>query len=431
MPSANYQKGSAVTLVKKSRRFRPLTLTGTATNKYQGNITSQNSYERKICEHQMTWSEGHPWPRGSGVYDNGGPFETIRTRYSASFDLTSSFSIRQIGNPASFERDYIGCFMPDPSGSSAFLQTATEGDLRAFVPSLGDVVVGGMGSRAISNSAPTAPINDLGVALAEILREGLPSLLGAQLFKASGKRQIVRESGGEYLNIAFGYVPLLAAIRDTAKAVMDTESRVTQLLKDSGRNVRRKYTFPTERTIVEDKLGTSSYPWPSLTLYHWTNNGVQPTKHTHLEREVWFEGCFTYYLDPQVFQGLRGAAEQARLIHGLTINPSVVWNLLPWSWLVDWFVGVGPVMDNLSSFSRDGLTLRYGYTMEKIRVTQTQTYPGLTTPGGWVPKRPTITLSGERKIRRRQSPFSLGIAGDPGLEARQLAILAALGIKRV
>ncbi len=418
-------------LVLKSRRFRPLTLTGELTNKYQGNITSQASFERKICEYQMTWSEGHPWPRGAGVTNNGGPFETIRTRYSASFDLTSSFSIRQIGNPASFERDYVGNFMPDPSGSSAFLQTATESDLRSFVPSLGDVVVGGMGARAISSSAPTKPANDLGVALAEVLREGLPSLLGAQLYKASGKRAIVNQAGGEYLNLAFGWVPLLAAIRDTAKAVMDTESRITQLLRDSGKNVRRKYTFPTERTLTEVRLGTSSVPWPSLNSYHWTNSGIQPIKHTSLERDVWFEGCFTYHLDPQVFQGLRGHAEQARLIHGLTINPSVVWNLLPWSWLIDWFVGIGPVMDNLSMFSRDGLTLRYGYTMETIRVNQTQSYPGLVSPGGRVPARPTITLQGVRKIRRKQSPFTLGIAGDPGLEARQLAILAALGIKRV
>jgi hypothetical protein len=259
----------------------------------------------------------------------------------------------------------------------------------------------------------------------------LPSLLGAQLYKASGKRAVVNQAGGEYLNLAFGWVPLLSAIRDTAKAVMDTESRITQLLRDSGRNVRRKYTFPTEKTLTEVRLGTSSVPWPALNSYHWTNSGINPIRHTSLERDVWFEGCFTYHLDPQVFQGLRGHAEQARLIHGLTINPSVVWNLLPWSWLIDWFVGIGPVMDNLSMFSRDGLTLRYGYTMETIRVTTTQSYPGLVSPGGWVPPRPTITLQGVRKIRRKQSPFTLGIAGDPGLEARQLAILAALGIKRV
>lgn len=379
----------------------------------------------------MTWSEGHPWPRGSGVIEQGGPFETIRTRYAASFDLTSSFSIRQVGNPSSFERDYEGNYMPDPSGSSAFLQTATEGDLRSFVPSLGDAAVGAMGARAISSSVPTSPTADLGVALAEIYREGLPSLVGAQLYKARGnKRQAVQEAGGEYLNIAFGYLPLLTAIRDTAKAVMTADEHIEQLLRDSGKNIRRSYTFPTERTITEEKLSTSSFPWPSLTLYHWTNSGIQPVKHTSVERRVWFDGCYTYYMDPRVLTGLRGYAEKARLLYGLTINPSVVWNLLPWSWLIDWFAGVGPIMDNLSTFTRDGLTLRYGYTMEHIRVTQTQSYPGLVTPGGNMPKRSTITLQGERKLRREQSPFVIGLQGT-GLNLRQAAILTALGIKRV
>jgi hypothetical protein len=418
-----------VTLVKKARTFRKQTLSGTATNKYQGSITSQASYERKICEHQMTWSEGHPWPRRRGISNIGGNFETIRTRYQASFDLSRVFSIRQVGNPSAFERDYVGHFMPDPSGMSAFLQSSTETDLRTFVPSLGDTTIGSMGARAISSTAPTAPAVDLGVALAEIWREGLPSLVGLQLYKARGnKAESVKTAGGEYLNLAFGYLPLLSAIRDTAKAVMAAEELTRQLLRDSGKNVRRSYTFPVDRSITEVKLGTSSFPWPGLTSYHWTNS-MQPIKHTTVERRVWFDGCFTYYVDPQAFQGLVGHAERARLLYGLTLNPSVVWNLLPWSWLIDWFAGVGPVMDNLSLFSRDGLTLRYGYTMEHIKVTQTQSYPGLVSPGGYVPPNPSITLTGDRKIRREQSPFVLGLTGQ-NLQVRQLAILAALGISR-
>ena len=415
-----------MTLVLKRRKFKPLTLTGKETLSYEGAILSESNHSLPISEHQLTWSEGHPWPKGRGIQDTGGPFETIRTHYNANYNLMASF---KFGWPSSIERKYEGNFLAFPTGTPILYQDATEDQIRSFVPSLGDPIIGGMGATAISNVAPTNPVLDGSVAIGELLREGLPSLVGSQLF---GKRTggIGNGLGSEYLNIQFGILPIVSDIKKAAQAVMTTETIIKQLLRDSGKNVRRRYDFPTTVDIQSNTYSPYVMPWPTLTDYHWTNSGVAPTNHYRTERSIWFEGCFTYYLSPESLMGLEGAAKQARLIFGIELTPDTVWNLLPWSWLIDWVVNAGPVMENLGLFSHDGLTLRYGYTMEKTMVTSTTSFPGLQS-NGWdsLPKNPTVKVTGVRKIRRKQSPFVLGLTGSE-FTLRRAAILTALGMTK-
>jgi hypothetical protein len=273
---------------------------------------------------------------------------------------------------------------------------------------------------------------DGSVAVAELYREGLPTLTGAQFWK--NQSGVAKAAGGEYLNVAFGWLPLVSDIQATAKAVMDTETIVKQLLRDSGKNVRRHFTISEDKTLDHQELDPLVYPWPGLSTYHWSTGSVRPVAHIKTERSVWFDGCFTYHLDPDAFTGLEGAARQARLIYGVKLTPDVVWNLLPWSWLIDWVVNVGPVMKNLGLFANDGLTLRYGYTMEHTVVKRTWSWPTLErAPGGFegsFPPQATFSLTTDRKRRLEQSPFVLGLTGSD-FTLRRAAILGALGLTKM
>jgi len=417
-----------VTLQMRRRKFRPLALTGRDVLLYNGAVYSDQHTNMEIAEHQITWSEGHPgWKKARGTQNVGGPFETVRTRYRANFDLNKDDSFWSGG---SLVYAYEGKFLPDPVPPRALFANASEDEVLAFVPSLGDLTLGARGATAISDSAPTNPVSDTSVNVAELLREGLPSLVGSTLVRG-GPRNIGQSIGGEYLNLQFGILPLWSAIQDTAKAVIQSDQVVKQLLRDSGKNVRRHYKFPTTVDMTETVHQPQAMPWPTLTLNHWTNNGIAPFTHVRTERSVWFDGCFTYYLPPESMEGLEGAVNKARLIYGVKFSPDVIWNLLGWSWLVDWAVNVGPVMNNLGLFSHDGLTLRYGYTMENTKVSRTTSFPGLRTAGGGsLPPNPTFSLHGERKRRLEQSPFVLGLT-DSQFTARRAAILTALGLTRM
>lgn len=416
-----------MTLTMRRRMYRPLELKGTSWTVINGALTSPQAHGPMwIAEHQMTWSEDHPgWRKSAGRRDVGGPFETIRTRYNASYDLSTSYSFGPFGG---IGRRYTGHVLPVYSFPSALGAGATEANLKGFVPSLGDSTLGSMGASAISSVAPTSPTVDGSVAIAELYREGLPSLVGSQLF--SRKHSSVSGTGSEFLNFQFGILPIWSDLKKTAHAVLTTDTIIRQLLRDSGKNVRRRYDFPQTTTITPSALADNAFPWPYLTVYHWTKTNGQSMIHTKTERSVWFEGCFTYYLSPEMLTGWEGAVNQARLIYGLEIGPNVVWNLLPWSWLIDWLVNVGPVMENMNRFARDDLTLRYGYTMEHTRVTQTTKFPGLKAiESGSTPKDPVFVLKGERKIRRKQSPFVLGLTGSE-FTLRRAAILTALGMTK-
>jgi len=119
----------------------------------------------------------------------------------------------------------------------------------------------------------------------------------------------------------------------------------------------------------------------------------------------------------------------AKEILGIDLDGEVIWNLMPWSWAIDWFANAGDVISNAQSVRDDGLIMRYGYMMEHtiVKDTYIREYPRAFRYG--LPMSSHVTLVTETKLRRRANPFGFGLSWD-GLDAFQLSILAALGIKK-
>jgi len=143
--------------------------------------------------------------------------------------------------------------------------------------------------------------------------------------------------------------------------------------------------------------------------------------------------AFTYHLprDYQARSGVAALADQARHVLGLDLTPEVLWNVMPWSWAVDWFSSTGDVIHNLTDWSTDGLVLKYGYIMEHSIVRDTLTFVGETGLLARYPQRPdTLVLVSEAKVRRPATPFGFGL-NLSAFTGRQKAILAALGMSRL
>jgi hypothetical protein len=119
----------------------------------------------------------------------------------------------------------------------------------------------------------------------------------------------------------------------------------------------------------------------------------------------------------------------ARKLLGADLTPDSIWNLAPWSWMVDWFSSAGSVVENWSSWMINNQVLLYGYMMEHTIATNTYTYVGNT--GFRTPVAPPfdVTLVSETKIRRQATPYGFGINLSQ-LSKRQIAIIAALGLSR-
>jgi hypothetical protein len=280
-----------------------------------------------------------------------------------------------------------------------------------------------LGATAISRTIPTRPDASLAVFLGE-LKEGMPSIVGSQLWRSRVKD--FRALGGEYLNFKFGWESLVNDIKSFFTAVVDGERILTQLERDSGKNVRRSYYFTPVQTLEQTNVSTSQGLYPILTSTLNPPNGTLTT-HKLTEEKVWFKGCYTYYLSPKTRDRVANVARYADHILGLDLTPEVVWELTPWSWVADYFANVGDVMTNVSYFSQDNLLLRYGYVMKTKKVGWEYTWTG--SIPGYGPTTTSLSVGNITKQRVRATPYGFGF-DTGGLNPAQWAILVALGIAR-
>jgi hypothetical protein len=125
---------------------------------------------------------------------------------------------------------------------------------------------------------------------------------------------------------------------------------------------------------------------------------------------------------------MRKYASLARKLVGFRLSPEVLWELQPWSWLVDWVFNVGQILENIESFQTDGLVMRYGYLMctDVVSTETTAIFSnGVFNRLGPITKRATVT----RKLRVRATPYGFGL--DPATwSPERWAILAALGLTK-
>jgi hypothetical protein len=371
-----------------------------------------------IKSFETTRSRGHAWPSaGPAVKDIGGDFTTTKVKLYMPSDSGPY-------KGSSHGRVYIGeelAYNPHEAISEA---------LRLVSPS-SDVSLHQKGTTAIARCLPTNPVADAGTFIGE-LKSGLPKLVGKELFKTKFKDY--RKVGSEYLNVEFGWKPLISDLQKFGTAAVESEKILAQLHRDSGKNIRRKYTFPDEITNAESTVQSQFAYCNGFSLYPYVYRspfGGPVAISTQVETKTWFSGCFTYHLN--LGQTLpdrisRNAAE-ARKLFGVELTPATVWNLAPWSWAVDWEGNIGDVLHNVSRFSQDGLVMRYGYIMQKKTAHVSYTLNQNGRLNGAPNSDTRLIVIAESKVRRAASPFGFGF-DMTALTGRQSAILGALGISR-
>ena len=395
--------------------------------KSTGAIAGTNSRDTKVYSRQITESEGHYWPKGRSERDVGGDFDTLKLEYinpyldRGTFDYNVDLgTTREIGTT---------CLYATPNFPDRFtVDGETDEFYRQFIEhGLSPISLDAIGSKLVASAIPTNPLVDGAVSLAELFREGIPRAIGASLLR--DKVGFLRSLGSEYLNVEFGWKPLIGDLQAASKAVIDSDAIIQRLVAHSGKRLHRFRMLPDQ---IDNTLSVSSLGehmgdvdrrcWSGTTL----NQRLIATR-----KRTWFSGEFTYYLDPATMSESSRIATNARLLYGLQVSPEVLWNLAPWSWLVDWVVNVGPLLHNMSAFQNDGLVMRYGYVMQNNVRTETQRMiMGTPKSGNMIPSYPVYQrFKGDRKIRRKANPFGFGVVSD-AFNTRQWSILTALGLTR-
>lgn len=292
----------------------------------------------------------------------------------------------------------------------------------------------GKGATAISRCRPAKPQASLAVSVTEMLREGIPHTLKqvahlkeeVAAFRSLANSYKGKMAPSKYLEYQFGWKPLVSDIRKTSSALMNYERILEDLRRNSGKRMRRGYTFPAV-TSTSEYLRDWNGPWPSLNSYLLQQAGqrvvtIESTKRT------WFKGEFIYTYPSADAAIPRQIMAGARQLLGLDLTPETIWNVAPWTWLADWEANIGDVVANFTAIGADNLVMRYGYLMQEAEQVWKHTHYGVTIQGTSVQNQDISgTFTQSAKTRIGASPFGFGLTFDQ-LDARQIGILTSIGI---
>jgi hypothetical protein len=277
------------------------------------------------------------------------------------------------------------------------------------------------GATAISRSIPTNPAFNGLTALGEAMQDGMPAMLGVQTWK--NRTKVANSAGGEYLNVQFGWLPLISDMRSFAHAVKNHEQILKDLRAGSGSSkwTRVGYHFPSASSF---NVSTGN-----INMYRGGNTGIVDTTSynyvVYSRQETWFSGAFSYHLpvSDSMMNKASLYAEYADTLLGVKPTPAAIWNCSPWTWALDWFANGGDVMNNISELHQNGLVLEYGYLMSSSLTREyvvSAALPGYITSG-------SRTRIREYKKRFPSNPYGFGVT-DASLSNAQRAVIVALGL---
>jgi len=315
--------------------------------------------------------------------------------------------------------------------------------------------VGAYGAEAWNKFRPTKPRSDMGQWLGEL--RDLPT----HPFDSQALRNRVlkfKDLGSNYLNVVFGWAPFL---RDLVKTY-ETQKRIHNILKYLRANNNKWRTaggtIKNEFTTEVEQIGNISTP--VLSTYLYLDSSYSKATLTKIVRDtVWFKARWKYYIpwtdliikDPKDVWNSR----LLRKLYGLELTPALAYELIPFTWLQDWFVNIGDVVSNFSNSMYDNLVAKYAYVMrhrmfmniydQSINMASTNPYPRCTVDQWgyprWINSGTTVlektlnvraVITAECKEREYASQWAFGGGGvlDESLSPRQTAILYALGLSR-
>lgn len=267
-----------------------------------------------------------------------------------------------------------------------------------------------LATNAAARTNPSRPVVDVPVNILDI-RPGVQSI------RSAGDRLIdsVRRTGGRWLNYSFMIRPLVSDIVKMININDQINRRVLEIdnLYD-GNGIRR--------TVQQGTFSASSST--SVTCQ---SAGVNITR--VMDRRTSVE-CSTHVRwKPMTRCGLRPSPSVSRAlarqaVQGMTIDFSTLWEIMPWSWMLDWFGNVGEYLKSQRNIIPARLT-----GVHPMKHTKTVYQAPSYVSGDGKTTMTSITIRRETKTRSTSSAAPVAHFGF--LNGSQMGILAALAAARL
>lgn len=305
-----------------------------------------------------------------------------------------------------------------------------------------------------ARTLPGAPVANLGQFLVEL--RDLPQTPGRKFLYNKGdlfrglprladlpKRALhhitnFRNLGSEYLNVVFGWKPFVSDLRKLYNYQRLMDDAFAKLVRENGKGIRRRATL--ESDTVSD-VYTKAYTQPYAGLlsgkpYRYSGKSFVRVQRT-VKTEVWYAARYQYFIPEENLQSSQWTKKAKLALMGGYPSPELLWEVMPWSWLIDWFTNFGDVASNLSYHPAENLISNYSFVMKHVKEETVATchvsHPAQNSQYITVEAQDhTFRSIYKSEVKSRAggaNPFGLDVSWN-SLTPYQLSIVAALGLSR-
>lgn len=245
--------------------------------------------------------------------------------------------------------------------------------------------------------------------------------------KYEPKESLSKTLSGEYLSYMFGWAPFISDLKGMYDGLKKFKSRLAWFRQNAGKVLKRQY-----RRILP---GYSDYEdshtfWMGGYCSSIPNNSSYPF--TWRRKVEWFEGpqysatLIYRYTIPEMSEAemkVKGFLDML----GVRLDPSIIWNAIPFSFLIDWVVDVSSW---LRSFSVDNLGIKteildFCHSLKSVQISENYCRPFIYGSGALPREILTVQSYRSRYERRRVSPNLYALTGS-GINMREASLGTAL-----
>jgi len=245
-------------------------------------------------------------------------------------------------------------------------------------------------------------------------------------------RQLFHGTASGYLEARFNVLSFLGDLTGLQKVLIEHQHRLAELVARQGLVQKRHFTVNLDEFSKPgtDTAGPLLFFAPCGAPGQYVASRCYGTRNVALDQSVFHVEITYNYLLPEISAEL---AQLGGLLDGLGIylNPRIIWNAIPFTFLVDWVVNVGKFLENFSHRNLEPKVniLHYCWSIKRRRsvfVSKTITNTDSTQPEfGNVQTIPCRTIR-ETAYRRQAGLPAPSLLQTSGLSATEVSLGAAL-----
>jgi len=258
-------------------------------------------------------------------------------------------------------------------------------------------------------------------------------ILGSKLSKLAANvplRSIARVASDAFLQWKFNIAPLLSDIAAVKTALLTTKKRIDRLISRSAKLQRTHFATAFNEYANGSidyglySLGPSEFWYPMINANRVERSYTYEASKFHAECEY----SYSYYKFQSEYAQILGFLDSI----GVNVNPAIIWNAIPWSFVVDWVIGVSRFLDNYKQRNLDPVIVihRYLWSIRRKRRIYSTMVVGstVTTPMGQ--RRHSMPAAEETTYRRSVGLPSASSITTSGLSLSEFSLGTALVFAR-